>query len=136
MCLESPAVRGDGVVVLGGAAFAESQDWLAVADVASLAATVGSPRALMLDFRTHGFALSSRDADVLATGLAGYPLVAILTDLGVSYGCARMVSTLVELRGSPSAVFHDEAEAWRWLSAQLGTDVRDGTPSPQVRTGT
>lgn len=133
---ETRARLADRVTVLRGAAFAESQDWLAAADVASLAAAVGSPRALLLDFRTHGFALSSRDADVLATGLAAYPTVAILTDLGVSYGCARMVSTLVELRGSPSAAFHDEAEAWRWLSAQLGTDVRDGSPSPQVRTGT
>ena len=125
---------GDRVVVLEGASFAEPRNWLAVADAASLAATVGSPRALMLDFRTHGFTLSSRDADVLATGLAAYPLVAILTDLGVSYGCARMVSTLVELRGSPSAAFYDEAEGWRWLSAQLCTDVRDGPP-PQVKTG-
>jgi hypothetical protein len=135
MCLESRTGRGNGVVVLCGAAFAEPRDWLAVADAASLAATVGSPRALMLDFRTHGFTPSSRDAGVLATSLAAYPLVAILADLGVSYGCARMVSTLVELRGSPSSAFYDEAEAWRWLSAQLGTDVRDGPPSPHVRTG-
>jgi len=124
------------VVVLGGAAFAEPRDWLAVADAASLAATVGSRRALMVDFRTHGFALGSRDAEVLATGFSAYPSVAILTDLGVSYGCARMVSTLVELRGSLSAAFYDEAEAWRWLSARLDTDSRDAPPSPWVRTGT
>jgi len=121
-------------VVLEGASFAEPRNWLAVADAALPAATVGSPRALMLDFRKHGFALSSRDGDVLARGLSAFPLVAILTDLGVSYGCARMVSTLVELRGSPSAAFYDEAEAWRWMSAQLGTDVRDGPPP--VKTGT
>jgi len=133
---ETRARLGDRVVVLGGGSPAEPRDWLAVADAGLLAATVGSPRALMLDFRTHGFALSSREADALATGLAAYPLVAILTNLGVSYGCARMVSTLVELRGSPSSVFHEEAEAWRWLSAQLDTDVRDEPPSPQVRTGT
>jgi hypothetical protein len=73
---------------------------------------------------------------VLATGLAAYPLVTIVTDVGASYGCARMVSTLVEMRGSPSAAFWEETEAWRWLSAQLDTDMRDGPPSPQVRTGT
>jgi hypothetical protein len=127
---------GDRVVVLGGAAFAEPRDWLAVADTASLAATVGSPRALMLDFRARKFVLSSHDAGVLATSLSAYPLVSILTDVGASYGCARMVSTLVELRGSPSSAFYDEAEARRWLSAHLDTDVRDGPPPPQVRTGT
>lgn len=126
---------GDRVVVLGGASFAEPGDWLAVADAASLAASAGSPRALILDFRACGFALGLRDAELLAAGLAAYPSVAFLTDHGVSYGCARMVSTLVELRGSPSAVFCDEEEAWEWLSAQLGTEVRDGPP-PQVRTGT
>ena len=136
MVADTRARLGDRVVVLGGSSFAEPRDWLAVADVASVAATVGSPRALMLDFRTHGFALGLRDAEVLATGLAAYPSVAFLTDHGVSCGCARMVSTLVELRGSPSAAFYDEAEAWRWLSAQFDTDVRDGPPSPQVRTGT
>jgi len=136
MCLESRTNWDDRVVVLGGAAFAESRDRLTVADVASLAATVGSPRALMVDLRTHGFTLSSRDADVLATSLSAHPLVAIVTDVGAPYGCARMVSTLVELRGSPSSAFYDEAEAWRWLSAQLDTDVRDGPPSPQVMTGT
>jgi hypothetical protein len=134
MLADTRARLGDRVVVLGGSSFAEPRDWLAVADVASVAATVGSPRALMLDFRTHGFALGLRDAEVLATGLAAYPSVAFLTDHGVSYGCARMVSTLVELRGSSSAAFCDEAEAWRWLSAQLGTDVRDGPP-PQAGTG-
>jgi hypothetical protein len=134
--LESRTGLGDRVVVLGGAALAEPRNWLAVADTASLAAAVGSPRALMVDFRTHGFTPNSRDAGVLATSLAAYPLVAILTDVGAPYGCARMVSTLVELRGSPSAAFYDEAEAWRWLSAQFDTDVRDGPPSPQVRTGT
>jgi hypothetical protein len=117
---------GDRVVVLGGSSFAEPRDWLAVADAASLAASAGSPRALMLDFRTHGFALGLRDAELLATGLAAYPSVAFLTDHGVSYGCARMVSTLVELRGSPSAVFSDEAEAWGWLLAQLGAGAGDG----------
>ena len=105
-----------------------------VADAVSLGATVGSRRALMLDFRTHKFTPNSRDADGLATRLAAYPSVAILTDVGASYGCARMVSTLVELRGSSSAAFCDEAEAWRWLSAQLDTDLRDGLPS-QVKTG-
>jgi len=135
-CPESRTDLGDRVVVLGGAAFAEQRDWLAVADAVSLGATVGSRCALMLDFRTHMFTLSARDAAGLATRLAACPLVAILTDVGASYGCARMVSTLVELRGSSSAAFSDEAEAWRWLSAQLDTDMRDGPPSPQVRTGT
>jgi len=132
---ETRARLGDRVVVLAGGSFAEPRDWLAVADAASFAASTGSPRALMLDFRAHGFALSLRDAEVLAAGLAAHPSVAFLTDLGVSYGCARMVSTLVELRGSPSAVFCDEVEAWGWLAAQLGADVRDGQP-PQARTGT
>jgi len=127
MLADTRASLGDRVVVLGGAAFAESRDWLAAADAASLAASAGSPRALMLDFRTHGFALGLRDAEVIAAGLAAYPSVAFLTDHGVSYGCARMVSTLVELRGSPSAVSSDEAEAWGWLSAQLGAGAGDGS---------
>ena len=124
---------GDRVVVVRHASLGEPRDWLAVADVAGLTASVEPPKALMLDLRGSGFALASRDADVMASGLAAYRMVAVVADPGVSYGCARMACTLVDLRGSPAAAFTDEGEAWRWLSAQLGVPLRGGLPPPELR---
>lgn len=124
---------GDRVVVVRHASIEEPRDWLAVADVAALTASVESPKALMLDLRGSDFTLASRDADVMASGLAAYPMVAVVADPGVSYGCARMACTLVDLRGSPAAAFTDEGEAWQWLSAQLGVPLRGGRPPRQLR---
>jgi hypothetical protein len=120
-----------GVVVLRSAALSPPRGWLTGEDVAVLVGSVEAVHPLILDLRYSGFSLGGGDAGTLAEGLADHPMVAIIADPGVSYGCARMACTRVELRGKPSAAFTDEAEAWRWLSAQLAVELREATPPVQ-----
>jgi len=113
----------DRVVVADGARLLSSRDWRTTAEVAAAAAAAGRPVALLLDCRAGAFAPSSRDAEVLASHLAAYPVAAIVASSGAQYGCSRMLSTLLGLRGSLAQVFEDEESALRWLSARLGAEA-------------
>jgi hypothetical protein len=115
-----------GVIVLDGWWLASRGAWQELADVAVLTCARGTPGAVLLDVRGAAFTPPAREAEVLASGLAGSPLVAVLSGGEGSYRCARMVATSAVLRGSQAAAFLDEARAWAWLDEQLGGDGREG----------
>ena len=85
-----------------------------------------TPGAVLLDVRGAPFTPTGRDADVLASALAGCPLVAIVSGGNASFGCARMVTTMVALRGSQAAALQDEARAWAWLEERMGDGAAPG----------
>jgi hypothetical protein len=112
------------VAVLGSAKLGSLREWLAELDLAALRAKEGAADALLLDFRAQGFTPNEREASALVSALKllcahRTPPVAILANPGAQYGGARMLCTLGELDGCRTAAFRDEAEAWRWLQAQL-----------------
>lgn len=133
MNVASSSVPDTRVVVLGGSRSPGPADWREVADVAALVAGVGTPVGLLLDFRVQAFTPTAREARVLAAALSNFPVVAILAEEGVSYGCARMESVLVEMHGSDAAAFEDEAEAWGWLEQRTGLRRQGAQAIRQVR---
>ena len=76
------------------------------------------------------FTPSTGEARPLVAALAGYRAVAIVSRGDASFGCARMVSTLVEVRGSKAAAFLADQDAEAWLSQQLRgvPDISAGAP--------
>lgn len=110
------------VVVLEGVWLASRGAWQELADVAVLTCAKGTPGAVLLDVRGAAFTPSSREAEVLASGLAGSPLVAILSGGEGSYWSARRIATAAALRGSQAAAFQDEARAWAWLDERMGSE--------------
>lgn len=128
MTLEFRTNLGKRVVLLGGARLGSLRDWVAEIDVAAIRAKEGAADALLLDFRVQGFTPSAREANALVAALRALcsrriPPVAILANPGAQYGGARMLCTLGELDGCCTAAFRDELEAWRWLQAQLDSDL-------------
>ncbi len=124
MMVEYRTSGSRSVVVIGGTQLASLRDWLAAIDVGALRARQGGATALLLDFRAQGFTPGAREANALVSSLVTLcadrvPPVAILTNPGAQYGGARMLCTLGELRACRAAAFRDEAEAWRWLDAQM-----------------
>ena len=91
-----------------------------MADVAVLLHAAGSAECVLLDVRRAAFTPSAIEAEELIAALAGFAAVAIVADPDASFGCARMLSTLVELRGSNASAFFTTVEAESWLMAQLG----------------
>jgi hypothetical protein len=130
MIAPAASVPDSRVVVLGGSRSPGPADWREVADVAALVAGVGSPAALLLDFRVQPFTPTAVEARALAGSLARFPVVAILSEDGVSFGCARMECVLIEMHGSDAAAFADEAAAWAWLEERTGL-CRTGCESLQ-----
>lgn len=122
MSPESLPTPDGRVVVLDGSRLAGLRDWRALAEVAALACTAGAAAGLLLDVRRAPFTPAASDAELLAAALASYQAVAIVSGGDSSYGCARMVSTLVELRGSRAAVFLTYEEAEAWLPGQVPDD--------------
>lgn len=139
MTLEFHTDLGKRVVVLGGTRLGSLKEWLAEIDVAAIKAKQGTADALLLDFRTHGFTPSAREANALVSALSTLcatriPPVAILANPGAQYGGARMLCTLGELDGCRTAAFRDETEALQWLRTQLdGGPADDLPPYTQMR---
>ena len=117
--IHPPCVR---VVAVAAKSPSPRADWRQLAEVVALAAVASPTAALLLDLRGESFDVDGRLADVLAQALASYPTVTLLVETGHSLGCARMVAMRIELRGASASAFTDEHEAWRWLSAALGSD--------------
>jgi hypothetical protein len=117
-------------VVLDGSRLAGLKDWRTLADVAALTRAASPADGMLLDVRQASFTPASPEGGMLAAALAGYPAVAIVSGGDASYGCARMVCTLVELRGSAAAAFLTANEAEAWLSRQSGAARGD---SPAAR---
>jgi hypothetical protein len=114
-------LEDDGrIVVLDGSRLAGLKHWHLLADVAALTSAVCSANGVLLDVRQAAFTPEAREGEVLAVALASFPAVAIVTGGEASYGCARMVCTLVGRRGSPAAAFLSEGEAKAWLARQGG----------------
>ena len=114
------------MVVLDGRWLASRCAWQELADVAVLTCGRGAPGAVLLDVRGASFTPEAREAEVLASALAGSPLVAILAGGGGSYWCARMVATSASHRGSRAAAFLQESLAWMWLYERLFGEVSAG----------
>jgi hypothetical protein len=115
-----------GVIVLDGWWLASRGAWQELADVAVLTCARGTPGAVLLDVRGASFTPAAREAEVLASGLAGSPVVAILSGAEGSYWSARMVATSAGLRGSQAAAFLDESQAWVWLYERVAPAGREG----------
>lgn len=107
------------MVVLDGSHLVERKEWHALADVIFLTGAAQRPRAVLLDVRGSAFTPTAAETEMLASALAGCPWAAIVSDGGVSYGCARMVATWAELRGSGAAAFVEETAAQGWLAERL-----------------
>ena len=122
MSPESLPTPDGRLVVLDGSRLAGLRNWQGLADVAVQTRRAGVADGLLLDVHRAPFTPASGEAAVLVTALAGYSAVAIVSGGGASYGCARMVSTLVELLGSRAAAFLTEDEAEVWLSQQVGRE--------------
>jgi hypothetical protein len=119
--MTDPAFRLDPdgrLVVLDVSVLAGMRDWHALAEVVSRARVAGTTRGLLLDVRRAAFTPAAKDAHLLVSALVGYPAVAIVVQGDASYGCARMVSTLIEIRGSRASAFPTAHEAAAWLSRQ------------------
>jgi hypothetical protein len=112
-----PDPDGDFVVV-DASWFAGMRDWHALAEMVSRSRAAITSGGLLLDVRRAAFTPAAREAHLLVPALVGYPAVAIVVQDEASYGCARMVSTLVEGRGSKAAAFSTAHEAAAWLSRQ------------------
>jgi len=121
---DSTSTLGGRVAVLDGAWLAARQDWRRLADVALLTSSSQRAAAVLLDVRGTTFNPIGLEADLLAAALGGYGTVAIVSDPGASYGCARRVAVTVELHGSLAAAFQDDAQAWGWLREQLDDGVQ------------
>ncbi len=106
-------------VVVDGGRLSGSREWRELADVIILTCAAQRPAGLLLDVRTSPFTPTAREADVLASALCGCPICALVTRPDVSYGCARMVATSVEMRGRAAGAFQDEAQAWAWIDRRL-----------------
>ncbi len=111
MSLDRPHSQCDQVVVIDGSRGADALGWRELADIVTLTCAGRRPTAVLLDVRNDPFTPTSREADVLASALAGTPLVAIVAGPDASYGCARMIATSIELRGRSAAAFRDEVQA-------------------------
>lgn len=75
---------------------------------------------VLLDLRDMRFLLTTPEAEALADELSsadalGRHSVALVAQMGVQYGVARMVCTLAELRGGRVKAFMDDREAVDWL---------------------
>jgi hypothetical protein len=105
-------------VVLDVSVVSGMRDWHALAELVSRSRVAGTTRGLLLDVRRAPFTPAARDAHLLVTALAGYPAVAIIVQGDASFGCARMVSTLIEISGSRASAFLTVHEATAWLSRQ------------------
>jgi len=132
--MTSPELRptpGGRLVVLDGSRLAGLKDWRALASVAGLACAAGANDGVLLDVRQAPFTPAAGDAEMLAVALSGYPAVAIVCGGNASFGCARMVSTLVELRGSRAAAFLTKDVAEVWLSQQVGRELDGSAAAPE-----
>ena len=82
---------------------------------------------ILCDFRENDYAPGVSDAPTLAESYSekfrGRPMAVVVSSL-LHYGIANMITTLIQLRGSPVAAFRDIDEAAAWLEASL----RAGTP--------
>jgi hypothetical protein len=121
-------------VVLDGSRLAGLKDWRALADVAALTRAAGAADGMLLDVRRASFTPASHEGGMLAAALAGYPAVAIVSGGDASYGCARMVCTLVELRGSTAEAFLTEGAAEAWLLRQTGAAKGESAAVQRPRT--
>lgn len=75
---------------------------------------------LLVDLRDIHLLPSTAEVDLLANLLAsrhgfGGSRVAVLVDKGAQWGIARMISTMVELRGGHAKAFQDEEVAMTWV---------------------
>jgi hypothetical protein len=122
------------VVVLDGSRLASLRNWQALADVAALTGAVCAADGVLLDVRQAPFTPPTREGEVLAAALASYPAVAIVTGGDASHSCARIVCTLVELRGSPAAAFLTQDKAELWLSRQAGAAGGDSAATKRLGT--
>jgi hypothetical protein len=116
-----PALRPDpdgDFVVLDASWFAGMRDWHALAEMVSQSRAAITAGGLLLDVRRAAFTPAAREAHLLVAAVVGYPAVAIVVQGDASYGCARMVSTLIEIRGSKASAFLTAQEAAAWLSRQ------------------
>ena len=128
-----PRPTPDGrLVVLDGSRLAGLRDWRGLADLAAQSYAAGAADGVLLDVRRAPFTPTADDAADLVAALARYAAAAIVSGADASYGCARMVSTLVELRGSKAAAFFTEDEAAVWLAGQVGCEP-GGTAAARKR---
>jgi len=82
---------------------------------------------MLCDFRENDYAPGVGDAPTLAESYSGKfrgrPMAVVVSSL-LHYGIANMITTLIQLRGSPVAAFRDIDEAAAWIESSL----RAGTP--------
>lgn len=123
---DSSPTRDRRLVVLDGSHLAALRDWRALADVAVLMGAADAADGMLLDVRRALFTPASGDVDVLVAALSTYAAVAIVSGANASFGCARMVSTLIECHGSKAAAFFTAEEAEAWLSAEVGCELGSG----------
>ena len=126
--------RGARVVVLGGDHLVSLGDWVAEMGRAVPAGEEDSVGALLVDFRSQGFAPSAEEAGTLIESLQarfrdGAPPLAAVARAGAQFGGTRVLCTLAELRGWRACAFMTEVEAWFWLRAQLARKAREAPPT-------
>lgn len=82
---------------------------------------------MLCDFRENDYTPGVADAPKLAEAYSekfrGRPMAIVVSSL-LHYGIANMITTLIQLRGSPVAAFRDIDEAAAWIESSL----RAGTP--------
>ena len=125
--------RGARVVVLGGDHLASVGDWVAEMGRAVPAGEEESVGALLVDFRSQGFAPSAEEAGALVESLRtrfndAVPPLAAVARAGAQFGGTRVLCTLAEMRGWRACAFMTEVEAWFWLRAQLNRPPRTMPP--------
>jgi hypothetical protein len=125
--------RGARVVVLGGDHLASVGDWVAEMGRAVPAGEEESVGALLVDFRSQGFAPSAEEAGALVESLRtrfndAVPPLAAVARAGAQFGGTRVLCTLAEMRGWRACAFMTEVEAWFWLRAQLNRPARTMPP--------
>ena len=126
--------RGARVVVLGGDHLASVGDWVAEMGRAVPAGEEESVGALLVDFRSQGFAPSAEEAGALVESLRtrfndAVPPLAAVARAGAQFGGTRVLCTLAEMRGWRACAFMTEVEAWFWLRAQLNRPARTMPPA-------
>jgi len=80
MGFDSSSALGGRVVVFHGSSLAARQDWRRLADVAVLTGASGRMGAVLLDVRGTTFSPAGLEANLIASALAAYRTVAILSN--------------------------------------------------------